>query len=803
MSSKSLLVILLVLIVDGKKNSKRVEPNQQSGEIEWKNTPRPSNKSTDTTQWKDRKNDRKPFKKNEGIKMAWKDQMTNLKKNLKKIKDKTIKVNGGFARISIEQKNITCSMEENARQNDRRRKHSSPPQSSGEQQRYQCQFLSRSRTRKGTCLLTEDLVCDGVSACSTDECACEGSQVFYCSNGEGCVALEQVCDGQTDCLDASDECVCDSYLNCESDRSNGFCRNDDMRTLRCGFSSVGDIGLKKSIKNNFSGLFQCIKREFTGTGRNTQSFRTFQNHAIWCKSKCRKFSNHCENIDWSSLLIDTETKFVSVNYTCGIGSSIALSADVDVCDGFYDCPNRADEASCANRFYCDDGSKSIPLSKVCDSVPDCEDMTDECQQCARNNLADDKFMISNKYISYYMVVLFFFVIVFNLRGIFGHAAKLYYETNRYSTKVNSILCLQLCVYDLLMGIYILLITAKNFQYYGSYCIHDVKWRSSTACNAAGVIFTFSSHGSLLTALIMGLYRCYTCERMLVYFSPTKSMIGLALVNIVIFLSSVVTLFPIRYFDKVFVTAVSFEGNPMVKKGTKTMIDTLIQEYYGTELDLNSFSWSDRLARLSNMTSSTEIFKPTGKFGFFNQSPLCIQNLFSDDMGDGIKVFKLIYVTTIGVIIVLFSLSYIWIAGIRLRSAVPTADKSQKAAKERNNKKTSKKVAFIILSQLLAWIPIIVATILSYCNRNVSQDFYEIAAILLIPVNSLLNPLFHSPRKSFRKMSKSSRSTQLSNLTTPPLQKTDKKEFKPKHTKQSSETKEVIELGNILVGIDIK
>ena len=818
MASKYLLVILLVSIADAqKKKSKFINPKDQiqpKDRIKLKDRIKPKDQIKPTDWFKkieDRKDKMKPSKKNEkGQKLEEKVGKLEKKNNGKGPKKSDrwvseIKLDEIIEYIlevktGNEMYNITCSIAEKAQINRNHKRRFTDPKISDQLDYFKCNFLSTFGSA-GNCLLTEDLLCDGISACSTDECACEESHVFYCSNGEGCVALNQVCDGQKDCLDGSDECVCDSYLNCENDRCNSVCRTAQQRALKCGFSSAAENKVKKATEVEISGLFQCMTNALTNIGH----FRFVPENAFQniCERQCKQLSNHCSNIDWSSLLVDSETGTFSMNYTCGIESFIALSADVDVCDGFYDCPNRVEEASCANRFYCDEGSKSIPLSKVCDSSPDCGDLTDECQQCARNNLADDKFMISNKYISYYMIVLFFFVIVFNLRGIYGHAAKLYCTTQRYSTRVNSILCLQLCIYDLLMGIYILIITAKNFQFYGSYCIHDVQWRSSTTCNVVGVIFTFSSHGSLMTALIMGLYRCYACEHMTVYFSPTKSMIGLALANILIFLSSVVTLFPIQYFETVFVTAVSFEGNPIVKKGTKTIIDALIHEYYGTELDFNSFSWSDRLARLSNMTSNPEIFKPTGKFGFFNQSPLCIQNLFSDDMGDGIKLFKLIYVTTLGVIIILFSVSYIWIAVIRLRAAVPSADKSQKATKEKNDRKTSKKVAFIISSQLLAWIPIIIATILSYCNQYVPQDFYEIAAIILIPVNSLLNPLFHSPRKSIRNISKEIRTTQQTHLTSPSLQKTSTKEFKLNNTKPSYEAKDVIELSNMLVGIDVK
>ena len=222
---------------------------------------------------------------------------------------------------------------------------------------------------------------------------------------------------------------------------------------------------------------------------------------------CKPISNHCQFIVWKTAEYDPETTSLSLNYSCSPDHSLSLTRDVDVCDGFSDCPNHADEAGCDNRFYCKDGSKSVGLSQVCDMTQHCPDLSDECQQCERKDLADDKHMISNKYLVGYMVVLCLVILVLNTRGLWCHVAKMRrIGQNRFASKVDSILCIQLSIYDLLMGMYIFIISLKNFQFYGQYCIHDAAWRSSGVCNFAGVLFTFSSHGSLMSVLIMGAIR---------------------------------------------------------------------------------------------------------------------------------------------------------------------------------------------------------------------------------------------------------------------------------------------------------
>jgi len=58
--------------------------------------------------------------------------------------------------------------------------------------------------------------------------------------------------------------------------------------------------------------------------------------------------------------------------------------------------------------------------------------------------------------------------------------------------------------------------------------------------------------------------------------------------------------------------------------------------------------------------------------------------------------------------------------------------------------TSSQVTVIIMAQIACWVPILIATALSiFYNVKISALFYEIAAIVILPLNSILDPILYT------------------------------------------------------------
>ena len=416
-----------------------------------------------------------------------------------------------------------------------------------------------------------------------------------------------------------------------------------------------------------------------------------------------------------------------------------------ICDGVFDCSTLVDEQNCSNRFYCSDGSRSVDKSQVCDSSPDCPDVSDECQGCQKDDLSTDKEFIGNVHLRWFTILQCIVILGLNCKAGVGYVRS---EKKTKIGKIDRLLCTSLVVFDLLMGLYLLFIVIQIIYYdiQGPYCVHDLEWRSSLGCASAGIIFSISTHGSLLTAMVMSVTRCYTCVRPFADHSYKQTVIVLALLQTTSIILCIIPVLPFNLIQDLSTATVFFKDNKIVSRANDSMLKVILTAYNSTRYEVDSLKRSEVIAALGNMTSDSSMFDVSHYLGFYSSSPLCINIQHSN-----IPVVNIIYVAVIGAIIGAVSLSYIIIAITTKKTEVPAQGNEEKRIETKERMQfLSFKVTTIIIAQIFCWVPILITSVLSLFDIKTSLFLYEIAAIIILPLNSVFNPILYTTllKKSF-------------------------------------------------------
>uniref|UniRef100_A0AAQ5Y305 EGF-like domain-containing protein n=1 Tax=Amphiprion ocellaris TaxID=80972 RepID=A0AAQ5Y305_AMPOC len=196
--------------------------------------------------------------------------------------------------------------------------------------------------------------------CASDAKACPSGE-FMCANRK-CLATVYVCDGDDDCGDGSDELKCSSPLTCGPNH------------LRCNTS-------------------ECVPLMWSCDGDPD------------CSDSSDEGPERCGG-DGVPYLLNRRANCTAGEFRCANGECVRLTWK---CDGDPDCKDKSDESDCPlltcrpDEFQCGDGScihatkcegplkflckngECIDSSKVCDSVKDCKDRSDEPKkECGLN-----------------------------------------------------------------------------------------------------------------------------------------------------------------------------------------------------------------------------------------------------------------------------------------------------------------------------------------------------------------------------------------------------------------------------------
>ena len=591
------------------------------------------------------------------------------------------------------------------------------------------------------CFLPHEDNCNDFSSCLSDECDCENSFVFNCGDNSGCISIDQVCDGLRDCSDGSDECVCHDYVNCVEEFGEGICLNADKRVCP-KLNEIKNEDFPEILQENWCFPFTHIELGSGGV-LNLVSLLALRS-LEQCHSVCPNYTQHCNRVNWAARKCATEDIFSvetrSIHYDCNINSANKSQGEnilkrlTQVCDGKPDCWNKADEQDCFNRFLCRDNNRSLHISRICDLVQDCNDGSDECQNCTVSLMYSEHHLIGFPFLRVWIFFQTLLILLCNIWAFTEH-----FEAKKVSKtgKIDRLLCLQLCVYDAMMSCYLGVISVKNLQFYGNYCRHDSNWRTSFVCDFCGSIFSFSSHGSMLTAALMGLSRAYNIVYTFTDMSYSR-WVGVCIsLNVANFLNSILPSLPVVYIEDFFTVEMFFDKNPITPKANKEQLETVYMLYKNVSNSTSSVR--EMLKELNNMTTRN-IYDVTRRLGFYGKSPLCVQNLFSTE--PKLVAMKGLYVFVVLVIITMVMVSYAVILYVTKKRAIENNGVEDAAAAERRAF-LSFKVSLVIATQMICWLPIILATCTTLLGQDIPPEIYEVAAIISLPLNSLFNPICHS------------------------------------------------------------
>lgn len=592
------------------------------------------------------------------------------------------------------------------------------------------------------CVINKYHLCDGTSQCLTDECGCEDVDVFYCIDNSGCIAFVNVCDGVQNCRDGSDERMCSDVIQCMfknqqySSPRSVYCLKRDTAFTQCIPSDPIDCSPWPETLAKDSPLTQCLSEFFSNAVlRDENEGFSLEKYKAWCKTSCDPqwihFCTHLNDprVNGFTMICFDESTVDDVN------NQISQVSIYKVCDGQNNCRGNTDEANCSGRFYCaGENHRWIKTSQVCDNNKDCPEGEDECQACS--GVSSDRELVKHKGLYVYMIVVAVLIILFNIFAGVEIFCRDYATT---SGKVDKIILFTVCFYDTLMGLYLAFVFTKSTIFSGSYCVNDGSWRRSIQCKLLGCLFTLSVHGSLAMVSLMSLTRCCKCV-----FERTVGVKTILLITgsafIILAILSALPILAVSDLQDIFRASMMFKDNPFITKYTSTDLSRIYNVYKGNDTSCNPDTYT-MLNQLNNISSKPGIFDPI-ELGFYSFSSLCIQRIYG--IQESLVWYKVIYTSCILLLLAAVSVSYILIVIYALNSS-RAVQNGANIQPPNNDKDLGVKVMLMIGSQLFCWLTVttlIVINGLSETSRP-TDLVYELTAIVFLPLNSLLNPIFYS------------------------------------------------------------
>nr|XP_026692278.1 low-density lipoprotein receptor-related protein 1B-like [Ciona intestinalis] len=537
---------------------------------------------------------------------------------------------------------------------------------------FECKPRRGIQPNIASCVLPQRNLYTSLPFCEYNQnlCALEGGRCFQCFDGMYINSASQVCDGEIDCYDLTDECLCENKTICNDVLGDsrercgvnkllcyGECVDMDKAVIcNTSFACEGDRNSKycaaylpsnetdfkcpKGVKvKACDGISECLNRE-------DECDRTCANQTHFCSVDiaCHKKlfflvdNRYCDgkpsNIKGCPFGFD-ETNCTNRFYCTN--DSLENISKKRVCNGWIDCSNGEDEAMkrCnSTRFYC--LNKGVPLSvgipRVENGIKECSDGSDECPPNSnRTSLFSNAFeMIGNPFLLAMFWIMGIFAIFGNIVMFIGSVKK-FKASTKPLTSCSLWFVINLSIAGFLMGIYLIAIAIKAAEFSKLYCYFDTDWRTSDTCDFLGALVLISCEATAFMMTITTTFRLITILKPFKARSVKPAWSWVATIAAWCFAIILGITPTFNTSSGYFVTAIWFPNHfyaaQSISKSNFEQLacDIITLKSNGT---CGGLTWAETKELV---TSSFDYLKIKGEFGYFGETSVCLPRLYEKEV----------------------------------------------------------------------------------------------------------------------------------------------------------------------------
>jgi hypothetical protein len=310
------------------------------------------------------------------------------------------------------------------------------------------------------------------------------------------------------------------------------------------------------------------------------------------------------------------------------------------------------------------------------------------------------------------------------------------EVKIKTTLFNSVFVVCIGLGDTMIGLYLIGVSVADTIYSTSYCTKRFDWLNSSYCTALGLLSTAGSSLSLFFMTCLSLYRVHSIKNIFSSrrISRTSQVALVLVVLIVLLLAAAIVFIPIlENFEDYFLNGIHYGKLKLfIGAPSKQNHIRILEQYYGRLKD-TMVTWKMTRRLVGEMFTNDHGGILGSDRRFYGNSGVCLFKYIVDDT-DPQRLFSLIVLTFNCFLCILISVSYI---GMYILSR-----SSMKASGTKKSSDFERKVSIIIVTDLIAWVPFIILCYLHFFNTYDVSSFYGIFSIVILPVNSVINPLIY-------------------------------------------------------------